>query len=691
MTEPVKPTPTLSRRVLRNIALRIGIVALVLTAVSYYYSYWRFQEEALVNLGKYIAARSQLESEPFLQAEINTKRLRDEFVRRMALYGDTDPAPRFHQLFNQERDGVWRVRLELDDFEHQATVALLPNVKLTPEFMREVLVGFDLTSQYGPAHRSRYYDTFIDLNVSDGSVIFLPDLNYARNGSVADFAAELPTEIGATPARNPERKTFWTGIYFDKQAIQWMVSVVTPIDYLGRFVGGAGQDVLLDELIERTNSISIPGTHNFIITRDGDLVAHPGRMNQIRDAGGAYRVTDMDDAELRGLYESVLKATPTRPFVESLDGSAWLGVAPIKGANWLFVSVYPKRMLQEKAALAASMVLLLGLIALVLELAVMAWTLRHDVAQPLSRLKGAILALAAGKRSDNLDTHRDDELGELARTFDGMATTIELHRHKLEELVEQRTEELAVRNMELEAANLRLIQLNEEKNELLTIAAHDLKNPVASIQGMTKLIVGKLGEWSSERIEDRLLGIVKLSERMQRILGNLLDINALEAGLYQLQPERLSLDVLCPELVASWETRLAEKQQYCIYTPNGLEVTADRQAMWQVLDNLISNASKYAPHQTTIRLEAVAIGERVQVRVSDQGPGIATHEMERLFRKFSRLSAVPTGGEHTTGLGLSIVKRLAEAMDGKVGCESVLGHGATFYVDLPIAGDKVPG
>ncbi|WP_148715372.1 sensor histidine kinase [Chitinolyticbacter meiyuanensis] len=685
MTEPAKPTSTLSRRVLRNIALRIGIVALVLTAISYYYSYWRFQEEALANLGKYIAARSQLESEPFLQAEINTRRLRDEFVRRMALYGETDPAPRFHQLFSQERDGIWRVRLELDDFEHQATVALLPNVKLTPEFMRQVLVGFDLASQYGPAHRSRYYDTFIDLNVSDGSIIFLPDLNYARNGSVADFAADLPTEVGATPARNPERKTFWTGIYFDKQAIQWMVSVVTPIDYLGRFVGGAGQDVLLDELIERTNNVSIPGTHNFIVTRDGDLVAHPARMGKIREAGGGYRVTEVEDLEVRSLYEAALKATPNQPFVESPDGSAWLGVAPIKGANWLFVSVYPKRLLQEKAALAASMVLLLGLIALVLELAVMAWTLRHDVAMPLARLKQAIVSLAAGKRSDNLDTGRDDELGEVARTFDGMATTIEQHRHNLEELVERRTEELAVRNMELEAANLRLTQLNEEKNELLTIAAHDLKNPVASIQGMTNLIVGKLGEWSHDRVEDRLLGIVKLSERMQRILGNLLDINALEAGQYHLRPERVLLDGLCTELVASWEMRLVEKQQLCIYTPCGLNVMADRQALWQVLDNLISNASKYAPHQTAIRLEAIAIGERVQVRVSDQGPGIATHEMERLFRKFSRLSAVPTGGEHTTGLGLSIVKRLAEAMDGKVGCESVLGHGATFYVELPLA------
>ncbi|UXY14074.1 ATP-binding protein [Chitiniphilus purpureus] len=685
MTEPDKSASSLFRRVLRNMALRIGLVALAVTALSYYYSYWRFQEEALAHLGKYIAARSQLESDPFLQAETNTRRLRDEFVRRFALAAQTDPAPEFHRLLQQERDGMWRIRLEQDDFEHQATVALLPSVKLTPDFMREVMVAFHLTSQYGPAFRSRYYDTFIDLNVSDGSIMYLPDLNYARNGSVADFAMNLETELGATPQRNPERKTFWTGIYFDKQAVQWMVSVVTPIDYMGRFIGGAGQDVLLDQLIERTNSVSIPGTYNFIIARNGDLIAHPGRSHQIRDVSGPYNLTQVNDQPLRDLYQAALAASPKQPFVESLDGRSWLGVAEIKGANWLFVSVYPKRLLKEKAAVAASMVLLLGMVALLLELGVMTWTLNHDVSQPLQRLKGAIRALAEGRRSADLDKHRKDELGELARTFDSMAVTIEEHRHNLEGLVETRTQELGVRNLELEAANLRLLQLNEEKNELLTIAAHDLKNPVASIQGMARMIGEKLPEWPAERVEERLQGIVKLSDRMQRILGNLLDINALETGQYQLRAAELQLDPLCSDLVAHWQAQLSEKQQCCICMPSGLAVRADREALWQVLDNLLSNASKYAPHQTAIRIEALTIGERVQIRVSDQGPGIAPHEMQRLFRKFSRLSAVPTGGEHTTGLGLSIVKRLIEAMDGRVGCESVLGHGATFYVELPAA------
>ncbi|WP_200917737.1 sensor histidine kinase [Jeongeupia sp. HS-3] len=665
-------------------------MSLAISAVSYYYSYMRLQEEALGNLEKYIKARSQLESEPFLQAETNTKLLRNEFIRRYAQMQGKDVSADFHALLKQDRDGMWRVRVERDDFEYRATVALLPRIELTPEFMRQVMLGYDLLSQYGPAFRNRYYDTFIDLNISDASLMFLPDLNYARNGSVADFEFDLETELGATPARNPERKTFWTGIYFDKQAMQWMVSVVTPIDYLGRYLGGAGQDVLLDQLIGRTNSVGIPGTTNFIVTRQGDLIAHPERMQQIEASRGHYNLHDTDDAGLRDLYSAISKASPKQLFVESTDGQSWLGMAQIRGADWLFVIVYPKKLLQEKAALAASMVLLLGLVALLIELGLMAWVLKVDVARPLGRLKSAIQSLAQGRHTHPLDIDRTDELGELARSFDTMATTIAHHRHHLEEQVSARTDELAQRNAELETVNVELSRLNEEKNELLTIAAHDLKNPVASIGGMASLISSKFDVWPKERVRDRLSGITQLAHRIQCILGNLLDINTLESGQYRLTLEPLALDEVLAELLTSWEGRLEEKQQRCHAQASGLMVLADRQALWQVFDNLISNASKYAPHQSRIEVGAVSLLGMVEVAVCDRGPGIAPHEMDKLFRKFGRLSAVPTGGEHTTGLGLSIVKRLAEEMGGGVRCDSLLGHGTTFTVSLPQADAFTP-
>jgi signal transduction histidine kinase len=118
----------------------------------------------------------------------------------------------------------------------------------------------------------------------------------------------------------------------------------------------------------------------------------------------------------------------------------------------------------------------------------------------------------------------------------------------------------------------------------------------------------------------------------------------------------------------------------------------------QVLDNLISNALKYSPHGKNVFVritktevqtvndddESVRVFSYIRFAVQDEGPGLSALDKEKLFQKFTRLSARPTGGEYTTGLGLSIVKKMVEAMHGRVWCESEFGKGATFIVELPM-------
>ena len=110
---------------------------------------------------------------------------------------------------------------------------------------------------------------------------------------------------------------------------------------------------------------------------------------------------------------------------------------------------------------------------------------------------------------------------------------------------------------------------------------------------------------------------------------------------------------------------------------------ADRNAVVQILDNLISNAIKYSPPQTLVRIHGARDKDFAFVSVTDQGPGISEDDRKKMFGKFARLSAKPTGGESSNGLGLSIVKRLAESMDGMVKCESRSGAGSTFSIFLP--------
>ena len=119
---------------------------------------------------------------------------------------------------------------------------------------------------------------------------------------------------------------------------------------------------------------------------------------------------------------------------------------------------------------------------------------------------------------------------------------------------------------------------------------------------------------------------------------------------------------------------------------NYFKVWVDKNTLYQILENLVSNAIKYSPLGKAITVKLYTTSQdTVRCDVQDQGPGLSLADQQKLFGKFNRLSAQPTGGEHSNGLGLFIVKKLMEAMNGKVWCESKLGQGATFCVELPLS------
>ncbi len=278
--------------------------------------------------------------------------------------------------------------------------------------------------------------------------------------------------------------------------------------------------------------------------------------------------------------------------------------------------------------------------------------------------------------------------------------------------IQEQQELLAERNAELERKNLRLEELNDEKNEFLGIAAHDLKSPLASIRMNTELML--LEKISEQDLRHSLHSIQNLSSKMSELIQNLLDINAIENGGVQFYEQKLNMNVLVKQSVENY--RLAAEQKNLQLTLNEQPtppVIADETALTQVLDNLLSNAVKFSPQGKSVlvrvRHSTLAIGhssnggspytthqmtnvpmtndqsttDYVRVEVQDEGPGLSPDDMKKLFGKFARLSARPTGGEHSTGLGLSIVKKMVEAMNGKVWCESEFGKGATFIVELP--------
>ena len=251
------------------------------------------------------------------------------------------------------------------------------------------------------------------------------------------------------------------------------------------------------------------------------------------------------------------------------------------------------------------------------------------------------------------------------------------------EIQTEQAREIELSNTALQEKNERLNALNMEKNELMGIVAHDLKNPIGAVRGLADLIYTGFAE--GEQVQEITGSIVHTADRMLELVKNLLDVNQLESGGMQFQTIPFDIAPMLESTI--WQyTQPATAKNISLHLSNEgapSMVVADEQAMMQVLDNIISNAVKYSPHGKNVFVRVKASNEAIRVEIQDEGPGISPDDMKKLFGKFARLSARPTGGEHSTGLGLSIVKKMVEAMQGRVWCESELGKGATFIVELP--------
>lgn len=239
-------------------------------------------------------------------------------------------------------------------------------------------------------------------------------------------------------------------------------------------------------------------------------------------------------------------------------------------------------------------------------------------------------------------------------------------------------------HLELQHARRRLREMNEEKNEFMGIAAHDLRSPLNAINGYAEMLLedAKLDEESIELVGR--IGVA--SRRMVEMVQNLLDVNAIERGELNLKLQACDLSKIVASVVEAHSGKAALKQQSIeSMLPDSVSmVNADPILLVQVIENLISNAVKYSPPERKIFARVGNREDTVRFEVRDEGPGLSAEDQKKLFGKFARLSAKPTGGENSTGLGLSIVKKMVEAMNGRVWCESEPGNGATFFVELPM-------
>jgi signal transduction histidine kinase/CheY-like chemotaxis protein len=257
----------------------------------------------------------------------------------------------------------------------------------------------------------------------------------------------------------------------------------------------------------------------------------------------------------------------------------------------------------------------------------------------------------------------------------------------LEERVAQRTRELTRANARLAGQREQLRQSNRLKGEILGTVAHDLKNPLGVILGRAEILADLLEAEPVQR-DAALAQVRHVRESAKRLTGmvDLLISDAMNDALdITVRREPLDLALLAAEVVEANRPLAERKQQgIALHAPDALPAVGDQERLRDAIDNLVSNAIKYSPPGGAIEVGLAREEGRIRVAVRDYGPGLSPEDLSRLFGRFQRLSAKPTAGESSTGLGLSIAKRIVDLHGGDI--EAVSGgpgRGTTFAIVLP--------
>jgi two-component system, NtrC family, sensor kinase len=736
---PTRPSASLARSTLIQMGVRIGVIIALTTLVSYLHMFHTLREEAIQQLDRHVAERSQREQAIFVLAEDNHALLQKALEERIQAGSQQDPNPRFDSLFTHLPDGTVRSRTEGFDGTRMVGVFIPPGVKLDTELRRRILAAHDVAAQYGPAFAGRFTNTYITL--AEGPVFsFWPE----RPNWALEIPADYPTlgyeyyTIGL-PEKNPERRTAWSGIFLDPISQSWMVTVTTPLDEKGHHVASFSHDVLLDELMDRSIKDHLPEAYNLLVRDDGQLIAHPALDMQGATVGYNILGASLAPGEvppklgaqekqshLRDLFEQVRNRSPGKNLLELPGHSEFLAVDRLKGPEWNFITVMPEGVVSAAALRSARYVLLFGLASLLLELVIMYWVLQRQISQPLLALTQVTHRVAAGDFQVTLDTSRRDELGQLAGAFRTMADKVQQREEQLRlsnEGLEQRVEE---RTRELKTVHGQLVQTARQAGmaEIATNVLHNVGNVLNSVYTSSQLARERVGELRLEHVSRvaTLLGDHRMDlnafltqdERGRNVLPFL---DKLGQNLLKERQEILTLledvgrytehigDIVKVQQNHARTPRMNEPVHLSSLVDDALRINAaaltrhqvkevrqlrflplvmtDKHKVLMILVNLISNA-KYAMDETpseqrilTVKLD-LPVPNRVRIEIQDNGMGIPQDMVTRIFQYGF------TTRKEGHGFGLHSSAVAAQELGGALTVHSDgPGRGATFTLELP--------
>lgn len=694
---------SLARETLLTMTVRIIGVVGVSALVSYLHLTSNLERQVKEQLERYIVERGQKESSLFLLAEENHRLFKADFLERFAASEGEDPVYRFETLFEPVEDGSLRIRPEFflderasgSDAQRWMTGIIGKDAaqSVDAELRRLSVISNEMLLNYGPAWRSQFPDLYVS-TPNNVVLVYWPEQPWGSDISAdVDLNQEEWVYIANTE-NNVLRESAWTGSYYDIGSDQFLVSVATPVDYEGEHLITIGNDILLNDLVERTLYDSLEGTHNIIFRKDGRLIAHPDLMDEIKEKDGYLDVSEVEDSNLHHVFDLVSATNENNKAVTfNRRGKEFLAITKIQGPDWYFVTVYPKSLLAGFAFESARFVMVAGLTAICVEVILLFSVMKKKIAQPLDELSKATDQVATGTFDVQLDDRRQDELGKLAYSFKSMANQLQSSFVVLEQRVAERTAELKLAK---EVAD----EANKAKSEFLANMSHELRTPLNGILGYTQILQrsGSLSKKDEKGVDI----ISQCGNHLLNLINDILDLSKIEARKMELHPHEFHFLSFLHSVSEMCRIKAEQKGIGFEFLPESdlpEGIVADEKRLRQVLLNLLGNSIKFTelgqvsliiksqPVKTDNSDSTSSSVRMFRFQVSDTGVGISDQQLEKIFNPFEQVGDVKKQGEGT-GLGLSISMQIVSMMGGDLEVDSQIGKGSTFWFDVELPEGK---
>jgi diguanylate cyclase (GGDEF)-like protein len=445
---------------------------LILTAIGYWFVSERAEQRALSYLSGYIEQRVRAESQVFRAGEANLMKFKERFL---ALYQDANVLkdPQFETYFKKDPDGALRMpatfftgTIDANGLSRSGTTGFIgrKHAPLTPELKRRLVLAYQLISELGPAWNGQ----LVNLHATfpeNAAVFHWPNVPWGLEARAEEYFPDMNIVGSTLQKNNPKREPVWSTLYFDRMARKWNVTYQVPVDLHGKHLINPSHDILLDELMQRLIDEHPPGAYNLILAKNGSLIAHPDRLDHLRETGTDLNVRTLGDPALLSIYKLISKdaarsAGSQVRIVEDAKLDAYVSFAEIGGPGWWFVTVYPRSLVLESARETANWLLGIGILSFMLMTLVVVGVLRQRVSRPIGQMKVASERLSSGDYLSvangevRLPEEQNNEIGLLAQSFKSMARKVGDSARYLEQVVEERTMELAVANSALERLTL---------------------------------------------------------------------------------------------------------------------------------------------------------------------------------------------------------------------------------------------